>query len=74
MQPKEIIRTDRAPAAIGPYSQAVRWNGLVFASGQMQAAAQGHFVHVYVGAASRQPAPLPSALVRALEPLEAGPA
>jgi len=35
MQPKEIIRTDRAPAAIGPYSQAVRWNGLVFASGQI---------------------------------------
>ena len=32
---KEIIQTDRAPHAIGPYSQAVKTNGLVFASGQI---------------------------------------
>jgi 2-iminobutanoate/2-iminopropanoate deaminase len=32
---KEIIQTDNAPAAIGPYSQAVKGNGLVFASGQI---------------------------------------
>jgi len=32
---KEIIATDRAPAAIGPYSQAVRANGFVFLSGQI---------------------------------------
>ena len=32
---KEIIATDRAPQAIGPYSQAVRANGLIFASGQI---------------------------------------
>ncbi len=32
---KEIISTSNAPAAIGPYSQAVRWNGLVFCSGQI---------------------------------------
>ena len=44
----------------------------VFATGQTLAAAQGHFVHVYVDAASRQPAPLPFALVRALEPLQSG--
>lgn len=31
----EIIATDKAPKAIGPYSQAVRWNGLVFCSGQI---------------------------------------
>ncbi len=31
----DIIRTDRAPEAIGPYSQAVRANGMVFASGQI---------------------------------------
>lgn len=31
----EIIRTDLAPEAIGPYSQAVRANGMVFASGQI---------------------------------------
>lgn len=32
---KESIATDRAPKAIGPYSQAIRHNGLVFASGQI---------------------------------------
>jgi 2-iminobutanoate/2-iminopropanoate deaminase len=32
---KEIIATGRAPQAIGPYSQAVRHNGLVFVSGQI---------------------------------------
>lgn len=32
---KEIISTPNAPAAIGPYSQAVRWNGLVYCSGQI---------------------------------------
>jgi len=31
----DIIRADQAPAAIGPYSQAVRANGMVFASGQI---------------------------------------
>ena len=30
-----IISTDGAPQAIGPYSQAVRADGLVFASGQI---------------------------------------
>ena len=32
---KEIISTDGAPKAIGPYSQAVRSNGFVFVSGQV---------------------------------------
>jgi 2-iminobutanoate/2-iminopropanoate deaminase len=32
---KEIIQTDSAPAAIGPYSQAVKTNGFIFASGQI---------------------------------------
>jgi 2-iminobutanoate/2-iminopropanoate deaminase len=32
---KDIIATDRAPQAIGPYSQAVRAGNLVFASGQI---------------------------------------
>lgn len=31
----ETIRTDKAPAAIGPYSQAVLANGFLFASGQI---------------------------------------
>lgn len=32
---KEIIVTDRAPKAIGPYSQGVRAGGFVFLSGQI---------------------------------------
>ena len=32
---KDIVATDRAPRAIGPYSQAVRAGNLVFASGQI---------------------------------------
>ena len=32
---KQIVATDEAPRAIGPYSQAVVANGLVFASGQI---------------------------------------
>lgn len=33
--PKTPIQTDRAPAAIGTYSQAVKSGGLVFLSGQI---------------------------------------
>jgi reactive intermediate/imine deaminase len=32
---KEIISTDKAPAAIGPYVQAVKANGFLFTSGQI---------------------------------------
>lgn len=32
---KEIVISDRAPAAIGPYSQAVKSGGLLFVSGQI---------------------------------------
>ena len=31
----EIIRTDKAPAAIGPYSQAVKSGQMLFCSGQI---------------------------------------
>ena len=33
--PKERINTEAAPAAIGPYSQGISTNGLVFVSGQL---------------------------------------
>jgi len=32
---KEIIASAKAPAAIGPYSQAVKANGFIFVSGQI---------------------------------------
>ena len=31
----KVLKTDKAPAAIGPYSQAIEVNGMVFASGQI---------------------------------------
>ena len=32
---KTIISTDQAPAALGPYSQAIEFNGMVITSGQI---------------------------------------
>ena len=32
---REVISTDAAPAAAGPYSQAIRAGGLVFTAGQL---------------------------------------
>lgn len=32
---KKVIFTEKAPAAIGPYSQAIEANGMVFMSGQI---------------------------------------
>ncbi len=32
---KDVVSTSQAPAAIGPYSQAVRWGDLIFVSGQI---------------------------------------
>ena len=42
---REIIQTDSAPQAIGPYSQAIKTNGMIFASGQIPTdPATGQFV------------------------------
>ena len=32
---REVIATDQAPQAIGPYSQAIRAEGLIFTAGQI---------------------------------------
>ena len=32
---KEVVNTEKAPAAIGPYVQAVKSNGFLFISGQL---------------------------------------
>ncbi|MEK6348046.1 MAG: thioesterase family protein [Burkholderia sp.] len=50
-------------------TSSVRYEIGLFAEGEASAAAQGHFVHVYVGRASRRPVPLPDALRAALAPL-----
>ncbi|MDS9473296.1 RidA family protein [Sporosarcina pasteurii] len=40
----EYVATDKAPAAIGPYAQAVTVNGLVYTSGQIPLTADGLLV------------------------------
>lgn len=37
----EVVATDSAPAAIGPYSQALKANGFLFVSGQIPLTAEG---------------------------------
>ena len=32
---KRVVSTDRAPAAVGPYSQAIEANGFLFTAGQI---------------------------------------
>ena len=42
---KKVIFTEKAPAAIGPYSQAIEANGMVFLTGQLPVdPATGEFV------------------------------
>nr|WP_297352233.1 thioesterase family protein [uncultured Caldimonas sp.] len=50
-------------------SSSVRYEVGLFAQGEPQTAARGHFVHVYVDRATRRPTVLPTPLVRALEKL-----
>ncbi len=40
----KYIHTDKAPAAIGPYSQAIKIGNMVFTSGQIALNAKGEFL------------------------------
>jgi 2-iminobutanoate/2-iminopropanoate deaminase len=52
---KKIVKTDKAPAAIGPYSQAVDTGELVFVAGQVPIVpAQGKIVEATVAGQTRQ--------------------
>jgi acyl-CoA thioester hydrolase len=53
-------------------SSSVRYEIGLFAQGASTAAAQGHFVHVYVDRASQRPVPLPEALLRVIDALKVG--
>ncbi len=48
------VRTDRAPAAIGPYAQAVQVGSLLFTSGQVALRPDGSFVDGDVRAQTEQ--------------------
>ncbi|QXZ10423.1 acyl-CoA thioesterase [Comamonas sp. Y33R10-2] len=51
-------------------SSSVRYEVGLFAQGEDQPAAAGHFVHVYVDRVTRRPVPLPAALRASLQPLQ----
>ena len=51
---KEIIKTEKAPAAIGPYSQAIRWNQWIFVSGQLSINEKTGAVEGDIGTQTRQ--------------------
>jgi 2-iminobutanoate/2-iminopropanoate deaminase len=52
---REKIQTDGAPTAIGPYSQAIRASGFVFASGQIPIdPSTGQFVAGGIGEQTEQ--------------------
>lgn len=51
---KTIISTDNAPAAIGPYSQAVRVGDLLFTSGQIALLPDGELLEGDVAAQTEQ--------------------
>jgi acyl-CoA thioester hydrolase len=55
-------------------TSSVRYEVGLFKEGSDKAAAQGHFVHVYVERATRRPVALPEALRAALAPLVVAPA
>jgi 2-iminobutanoate/2-iminopropanoate deaminase len=52
---KEIIKTDNAPAPIGPYSQAVKAGNLLFVSGQIAIdPATGNILNATIAAETEQ--------------------
>lgn len=50
----EIISTENAPAAIGPYSQAIKLNNLIFTSGQIPLTPSGELVDRDIKRQTRQ--------------------
>lgn len=63
---KKIIHTDKAPAAIGPYSQAVQTGNLLFVSGQLPIdPATGAFAGEDIASQTRQALQNVSAILEA---------
>ena len=51
---RSVVATGDAPQAIGPYSQAIALDGLVFCSGQIPLTPQGTLVEGDIAAQTRQ--------------------
>jgi len=50
----EFLQTNRAPAAIGPYSQAVNVNGFLYSSGQIALTPEGKMLENDIKKQTRQ--------------------
>lgn len=48
------IHTDNAPAAVGPYSQAVEYNGMIYTAGQIPLTAEGQMLEGDIQAKTAQ--------------------
>jgi 2-iminobutanoate/2-iminopropanoate deaminase len=52
---KKVVNADKAPAAVGPYSHAVKWGNMLFTSGQIPLdPASGQVVEGGIRAQTRQ--------------------
>lgn len=52
---KQVVNTNKAPGAIGPYSQAIKANGFIFVSGQLPVVpATGQFAEGGIVAQTKQ--------------------
>jgi acyl-CoA thioester hydrolase len=67
----QLVTAGLRVASIG--NSSVRYEIAIFADENVDASAQGYFVHVYVDRATRRPAPLPPALRGALERIHVAP-
>jgi len=50
----QYVQTDKAPAAIGPYSQAVKANGMVYTSGQIALTPAGEMLENDIAVQTKQ--------------------
>ncbi|WP_100551042.1 RidA family protein [Caedibacter taeniospiralis] len=51
---KEIVQTNHAPQAIGPYVQAIKANGVLYTSGQIPLLANGELINGGIHEQTRQ--------------------
>lgn len=63
------IKVGIAVAQLG--NSSVRYEVGIFREDEMAAAAQGHFVHVYVDRSTRRPTPIPEEMRRLLQSIQA---
>lgn len=67
----DLVSVGLRVAQIG--NSSVRYELAIFRNDDDNAAAQGHFVHVYVDRNTNRPVPVPEAVRRALAPLQRAP-